>query len=101
MGCRDPWPDVDEVHSHEIARVHAHGVVVEPAVEHGEQLVVLRGFCRIRAWNESLRIARAVDCILDYDDFTSRPERLISRIHDHRSVDAALDVQVGHRPAAQ
>ena len=81
-----------------IAGLHVHGTVVETAVEHRERLVVVLALRRIGAGNQALRVGRAVDRVLDDDQLAGRSQGPIARIDDHRAVQAALDVQVGHRP---
>lgn len=88
---------VDEVDPHEASRVQAHGLVVEAAVEHREELVVLGGPGGIGARDAAGGVAGAEDRVLHDHDLARRPEALVSRVDDQRAVPAALDVEVGHR----
>ena len=96
VGGRHARANVHEIHPHEISGFHADGFVVESSVEHRKSLIVLQCLRRVGSRNEPFRIARSVDGILHDDDLSRRPKLFRAGIDDHGSMNAALDVQVGH-----
>src|SRR5215467_11003000 len=98
MSRRHTWANVDEVHAHEITGIHTNSIVVHPAVEHRESLLVLLCQLWIRSGYETFIIPDAVYGIFNNDDFAGRPKLSFAWINDHCAVNSALDMKIRHRP---